>query len=86
MFFLGKYYWHVSRLDGYEVEKEPLYYVKIFERVSGYLNVRNDGIQFINTRGQNVELKTKFTEAEIKAMDERYWQFAVPVEDSEGEA
>ncbi|HBZ6456220.1 TPA: DUF1642 domain-containing protein [Listeria monocytogenes] len=27
--------------------------------------------------------KTKFTESEIKELDERYWQFRVPVEDLE---
>ncbi|EAE1486679.1 TPA_asm: DUF1642 domain-containing protein [Listeria monocytogenes] len=75
-------------LDGYEVEKEPLYWVQLIEGASGYLNVRNDGIQFINSSGQTAELKTRFTEKEIKAMDkgDAYWQFAVPVEDSEGEA
>ncbi|EJM2869802.1 DUF1642 domain-containing protein [Listeria monocytogenes] len=75
-------------MDGYEVEKEPLYWVQLIEGVSGYLNVRNDGIQFINSSGQTAELKTRFTESEIKAMDKggAYWQFAVPVEDSEGEA
>lgn len=75
-------------LDGYEVEKEPLYCVQLIEGASGYLNVRNDGIQFINSSGQTAELKTRFTEKEIKAMDKggAYWQFAVPVEDSEGEA
>ncbi|EMG7320569.1 DUF1642 domain-containing protein [Listeria monocytogenes] len=73
---------------GYEVEKEPLYYVKLIEGVSGYLNVRNDGIQFLNSRGQTAELKTRFTEKEIKAMDkgDAYWQFAVLVEEAEGEA
>lgn len=75
-------------LDGYEVEKEPLYWVQLIEGVSGYLNVRNDGIQFINSSGQTAELKTRFTESEIKAMDKggAYWQFAVPVEEAEGEA
>ncbi|HBM4140015.1 TPA: DUF1642 domain-containing protein [Listeria innocua] len=75
-------------LDGYDVEKEPLYWVQLIEGASGYLNVRNDGIQFINSSGQTAELKTRFTEKEIKAMDKggAYWQFAVPVEDSEGEA
>ncbi|ELT0464582.1 DUF1642 domain-containing protein [Listeria monocytogenes] len=75
-------------LDGYEVEKEPLYWVQLIEGVSGYLNVRNDGIQFINSSGQTAELKTRFTESEIKAMDKggAYWQFAVPVEEVEGEA
>lgn len=74
-------------LDGYEVEKEPLYWVQLIEGVSGYLNVRNDGIQFINSSGQTAELKTRFTESEIKAMDKggAYWQFAVPVRDLEGE-
>ncbi|NVS60373.1 DUF1642 domain-containing protein, partial [Listeria monocytogenes] len=56
-------------LDGYEVEKEPLYYVKLIQGISGYLNVRNDGMQFLNSRGQIAELKTRFTEKEIKAMD-----------------
>ncbi|EJJ9960782.1 DUF1642 domain-containing protein [Listeria monocytogenes] len=74
-------------LDGYEVEKEPLYWVQLIEGASGYLNVRNDGIQFINSSGQTAELKTRFTESEIKAMDKggAYWQFAVPVRDLEGE-
>lgn len=75
-------------LDGYEVEKEPLYWVQLIEGASGYLNVRNDGIQFINSSGQTAELKTRFTEKEIKAMDKggACWQFAVPVEEVEGEA
>ncbi|HFK7128618.1 TPA: DUF1642 domain-containing protein, partial [Listeria monocytogenes] len=70
---------------GYEVEKEPLYWVQLIEGASGYLNVRNDGIQFINSSGQTAELKTRFTEKEIKAMDKggAYWQFAVPVKDLE---
>ncbi|MBC1498597.1 DUF1642 domain-containing protein [Listeria welshimeri] len=74
-------------MDGYEVEKEPLYWVQLIEGASGYLNVRNDGIQFINSSGQTAELKTRFTEKEIKAMDKggAYWQFAVPVKDLEGE-
>ncbi|EAE0012247.1 DUF1642 domain-containing protein [Listeria monocytogenes] len=72
-------------LDGYEVEKEPLYWVQLIEGSSGYLNVRNDGIQFINSSGQTAELKTRFTEKEIKAMGERYWQFAVPIEEVEGQ-
>ncbi|EAC3659901.1 DUF1642 domain-containing protein [Listeria monocytogenes] len=72
-------------LDGYEVEKEPLYYVQLIQGICGYLNVRNDGIQFLNSRGQTAELKTRFTEKEIKAMDKggAYWQFAVPVKEVE---
>lgn len=71
-------------LDGYEVEKEPLYYVKFVDANNGnkcYLNVRSDGCKTLNNRVQNDIFKTQFTEAEIKEMDERYWQFAVPVEE-----
>ncbi|ELG8809568.1 DUF1642 domain-containing protein [Listeria monocytogenes] len=73
-------------LDGYEVEKEPLYYVRFINNCSGYLNVRNDGRRSLSDSVQNDIFKTQFTEAEIKAMDERYWQFSVPVRDLEGEA
>ncbi|EFD3613583.1 DUF1642 domain-containing protein [Listeria monocytogenes] len=73
-------------LGGYEVEKEPLYYVQLIRRLSGYLNVRNDESSFLDSPYEVGLNKTKFTEAEIKTMDERYWQFAVPVEDLEGEA
>ncbi|EIM2015854.1 DUF1642 domain-containing protein [Listeria monocytogenes] len=76
-------------LDGYEVEKEPLYYVKFVDANNGnkcYLNVRSDGCKSLNNSVQNDIFKTQFTEAEIKEMDERYWQFAVPVEEVEGEA
>ncbi|ENZ6314750.1 DUF1642 domain-containing protein [Listeria monocytogenes] len=71
-------------LDSYEVEKEPLYYVKFVDANNGnkcYLNVRSDGCKTLNNSVQNDIFKTQFTEAEIKEMDERYWQFAVPVEE-----
>ncbi|EAD9929024.1 DUF1642 domain-containing protein [Listeria monocytogenes] len=72
-------------LDGYEAEKEPLYYVKLIETVFGYLNVRNDGRRSLNDNAQIHIFKTQFTEGEIGEIDERYWQFAVPVRDLEGE-
>lgn len=72
-------------LDGYEVEKEPLYYVQLIRRLSGYLNVRNDESSFLDSPYEVGLNKTKFTEAKIKEIDERYWQFAVLVEDLEGE-
>ncbi|EJZ6930540.1 DUF1642 domain-containing protein [Listeria monocytogenes] len=78
----------IKMKDGYEVEKEPLYYVKFVDANNGnkcYLNVRSDGCKSLNNSVQNDIFKTQFTEAEIKAMDERYWQFAVPVEEVEGE-
>ncbi|EGO8565716.1 DUF1642 domain-containing protein [Enterococcus faecalis] len=55
----------MSAIDnGYEVEKEQLYYVKL--PGVGYLNNADGGI--------------KHTEKEIKAIDERYWPFAVKVD------
>ncbi|EAG1247663.1 DUF1642 domain-containing protein [Listeria monocytogenes] len=78
----------IKMQNGYEVEKEPLYYVQLIQGISGYLNVRNDGMQFLNSRGQIAELKTRFTEKEIKAMDkgEAYWLLREPVKEAEGEA
>ncbi|EIR7350174.1 DUF1642 domain-containing protein [Listeria innocua] len=74
--------------DGYEVEKEPLYYVKLIDQATGYLNVRNDGRRSLSNSVQNDVFKTKFTESEIKAMDkgEVYWLLNEPVEGAEGEA
>ncbi|EIW6151717.1 DUF1642 domain-containing protein [Listeria monocytogenes] len=79
--------WLLARawMDGYEVEKEPLYYVKFIDDESAYLNAWPSG-DLLATSNEGCGFKTKFTEAEIKAMDERYWQFAVPVEEVEGEA
>ncbi|ELX6561608.1 DUF1642 domain-containing protein [Listeria monocytogenes] len=79
--------WLLARawMDGYEVEKEPLYYVKFIDDESAYLNARSSG-DLIATSNEGCGFKTKFTEAEIKATDERYWQFAVPVAEVEGEA
>ncbi|MBC1379396.1 DUF1642 domain-containing protein [Listeria innocua] len=71
----------IKMRNGYEVEKEQLYYVKLIDQATGYLNVRRDGCKSLNNSVQNDIFKTKFTEAEIKAIDERYWQFAVPVEE-----
>ncbi|EAC3496386.1 DUF1642 domain-containing protein [Listeria monocytogenes] len=67
-------------LDGYEVEKEPLYYVKL-PLPFGYLRRSK-----LYPASQNVEDASKYSEKEIKDMDERYWQFAVLVEELVGEA
>ncbi|EAG7205858.1 DUF1642 domain-containing protein [Listeria monocytogenes] len=76
----------IKMQNGYEVEKEPLYYVQLITIFLGYLNERNDGRRSLSDSVQNDIFKTQFTEAEIKEMDERYWQFAVLVEEVEGEA
>lgn len=69
----------------YQVEKPQLFYIEL-PNVYGLKNkvsvskVENVTIvEFSN--GKNYALK--FTEQEIKSIDERYWQFAVPVEDGE---
>ncbi|HBL6232122.1 TPA: DUF1642 domain-containing protein [Listeria monocytogenes] len=89
-------------LDGYEVEKEPLYYVRLplstwnddaaeLEVINMYvlLNIQSDETTFTGSIiNKNKKWKTKLTEAEIKGMPGGYiyWQFAVPVEEVEGEA
>ncbi|EAE9647358.1 DUF1642 domain-containing protein [Listeria monocytogenes] len=65
--------------DGYEVEEEPLYYVRL-PLPFGYLRRSK-----LYPASQNVEDASKYSEKEIKDMDERYWQFAVLVEEAEGE-
>ncbi|EPH89736.1 DUF1642 domain-containing protein [Enterococcus faecalis] len=61
-------------LDGYEVMKEPLYYVKLPE--IGYMR-----FGFCIPVTESIEEAKKYTEQEIKAVDERYWPFAVKVEE-----
>lgn len=69
-------------LDGYEVEKEPLYYVKVLNRGLGYLNCDTGaGEYFIDSRNNDDGIKTQYTETEIKALNEKLWECAVPVEE-----
>lgn len=76
-------------LDGYTVEKPQLFYIdlpKVFsfsDLTSGstFVSKAESGIISEFTKGKDYALK--LTEQEIKSIDERYWQFAVPVEDGE---
>ena len=67
--------------NGYEVEKEPLYYVLLSDK-----GATNIGYTFLNLAG-TIDFKIckeevdMLTEQEIKAIDERYWPFAVKVEE-----
>ncbi len=67
-------------LDGYEVEKGPLYHVLLPDK-----GATNTGYTFLNLAGA-IDFTTckekvdMLTEQEIKAVDERYWPFAVKVE------
>lgn len=72
-----------SLLNGYEVEKEPLYEVIIGDLyLIKKFNDRND-FCFDISRSLCTWEKSAYqlTEPEIKAIDERYWAFAVPVEE-----
>lgn len=67
-------------VNGYEIEKEQLYYVKVLDDSYSYLNlIKANGKYFVGSGSKSDEYKTKFTEREIKMLDERFWAFAIPV-------
>ena len=78
-------------LDGYEVEEKPLYYVKLPDfrhsssgNVYGLKKIVNGEIRVGVFDKQEIG-KTKesqLTENQIKAVDERYWPFAVKEEEA----
>lgn len=76
-----------AMLDGYQVEKPQLFYIdlpKVFglsdsTSDSTFVSKAESGIISEFTKGKDYALK--LTEQEIKSIDERYWQFAVPVEE-----
>lgn len=75
--------------ERYEVEKEQKYEV-ILPAVTGakdiYLVVDEDSSVYFESMDYIVRngcLESEFTEKEIKAIDERYWAFAVKVEELE---
>ena len=72
-------------ITGYEVERPQLFYIAL-PKVYGlsdstFVSKAESGIISEFTKGKDYALK--LTEQEIKSIDERYWQFAVPVEDGE---
>jgi len=73
-------------LDGYEVEKEKKYRVKdknVFMLFKLDGKVVPTAEHFIVSTTSNIE--NDLTEQEIKDYDERYWPFAVPVEEGANE-
>ncbi|HDU1232564.1 TPA: DUF1642 domain-containing protein [Listeria monocytogenes] len=62
-------------MDGYVVEEEPKYYVKL---PAPFLYLRQS---MLHPYTHDVKDASKYTEQEIKKLDERYWVFAVPVEE-----
>ncbi|HFD1599184.1 TPA: DUF1642 domain-containing protein [Enterococcus faecium] len=80
--------------DGYEVEKEPLYYVRLpyevwdeeaAELKPEYLylhyEITSDETRMFPTKEPRKGFVAKLDELTIKSADERYWAFAVPVEE-----
>ncbi|EAV9834837.1 DUF1642 domain-containing protein [Listeria monocytogenes] len=81
-------------LDGYEVKKEPLYYVRLpfayrstdFEKETTYtyiiVNITTDEMQPSTSNRNYGSWKAELTESEIKGMPagDIYWQFAELVE------
>ena len=83
-------------LDGYTVEKPQLFEVKMpiiywdddaSQLTTGFeflrIDKETDEVDFVGFLSNTKKHTVHFTEQEIKSIDERYWQFAVPVEDGE---
>lgn len=84
----------IGMLNGYEVEKEPLYYVRLpyevwdeeaAELKTEYLylhyEITSDETRIFPTKEPRKGFVTKLDELTIKSADERFWPFAVPVEE-----
>ncbi|RQW65344.1 DUF1642 domain-containing protein [Listeria sp. SHR_NRA_18] len=78
---------------GYTVEKEPLYRVPLTDEgrdglliALSYDEETDDSYEVVHVLSQvfSEENFYKLTEKQIRAYDERYWAFAVPVEEGEG--
>lgn len=68
--------------DGYEVEREPLYTVELPSMTPSKLVFDEDYCKYKIVGYYTVgRLRHHLTEKEIKYFDERYWAFAVPVEE-----
>ncbi|HFD0681374.1 TPA: DUF1642 domain-containing protein [Enterococcus faecium] len=85
----------LSLYNGYEVEKEPLYYVRLpyevwdeeaAELKTEYLylhyEITSDETRIFPTKEPRKGFVTNLDELTIKSADERYWPFAVPVEEA----
>lgn len=71
-------------IDGYVVEEEKKYYVKLLPMEEGFLNLLTETETYdISSALERKGFKTKFTETEIKAIDEKLWALSVPVEEVE---
>lgn len=67
---------------GYTVEKPQLFKL-IFPNSTSVLQKDGELNSFADTVYKRYLIENAMTEQEIKSIDERYWQFAVPMEDGE---
>ena len=65
------------KLYGYTVEKEQLYEIRLPLPKGNYASIDFKGYIW----GEVIPNKYKLTESEVKNIDERYWAFAVPVQE-----
>ncbi|OJH47561.1 DUF1642 domain-containing protein [Lactococcus lactis] len=72
----------IARNIGYTVEKPQLFKL-IFPNSTAVLQKDGELNSFADTVYKRYLIENAMTEQEIKSIDERYWQFAVPVEDGE---
>ncbi len=83
-------------INGHTVEKPQLFEVKMpivywdddaSQLTTGFdflrIDKETDEVDFVGFLSNTKKHTVHFTEQEIKSIDERYWQFAVPVEDGE---
>ncbi|BBC76067.1 uncharacterized protein LLCC_1691 [Lactococcus cremoris] len=88
--------WLTALLIGFRVEKPQLFEVKMpivywdddaSQLTNGFdflrIDKETDEVDFVGFLSNTKKHTVHFTEQEIKSIDERYWQFAVPVEDGE---
>lgn len=68
------------KINGYTVAKEKLYKV-VFPKSHSVLCKTGEVVSFAETVYEKYLLENAMTESEIKAIDERYWAFAVLVEE-----
>lgn len=88
--------WLTALLIGFRVEKPQLFEVKMpivywdddaSQLTNGFdflrIDKETDEVDFVGFLSNTKKHTVHLTEQEIKSIDERYWQFAVPVEDGE---
>ncbi len=63
---------------------EQKYYVKLLDKEEGYLNYQKSFNDYFvnNNKDDDSDYQTQFTISEIEAIDPRYKQFAIPVEEN----